>query len=1128
MSKRQDVGLLLIDDSDLIPTEVGRKSLFKIGEDLKIRSFDIGRTVLENRTSGDNPYKNYYRHFKADLALTKSALASQDGRTWEMKTHRTDRDGEHGGRGEMIDQDGNTKKYFNPKSAAHVFLRKLCKQAIGRAKAITGEKENIKVHVTAPAYEDADKSRSQRYRDHIREVIDDFSDSRTFSGVDFIVGQDDFLYEPYGVYYYYAFIQNSVSIGKEEAGKTYLIYDMGGSTTDVGIVQINRKGKVTTAYPICRSIDCAGAYFDRFILKYLRGEDRLRQVSAKWNSEFEKIEAAKIALCTGEESKIELDIKGKTYTLTREKIADALKELWNDDNRDLAQGLRGFLDEVRSYAKKNPLFLEFDRIEKVFLAGGSTGLPGIKELILETLKSPRFELVPGEATEEDTFEEPILASSSSVAALGRAAEIANVEGDLVLSRADQVFAKIADESGNDFVFGLPLSRSKGVEREENETFLFNIQELQSRINGDDSWAEFEKGDFQNYNPESDQDFPKEIDISFRTNISSYPQDPHLSEQVDESLKEEISSSGKMWFSTSCQAQYDDKSVRVKPFVFFRSVGMDEPRRLYRKQGSYRVSLKPGQVDGKVHVCIDLGMNNTAVAIATPGRPLPENIRDLRLPKAEPGDTRANPGPEGGPSGDGAVSPDADVLIVKPEAPDSSSVTISPTLDLSDDVLEKLQGVIEEALGSADTPAERLGGDDLAKALSSSLDGVKEQLSDVVRALKQIQEQDADSRSPHPADLILEAISANEHFYGTPRTEDTDDFEAFAHFVREHKKGLHYSDSVLRAVWMHVQSKNSRLAILAGPPGSGKTSLVELVAEFFNRDAGTEWEHYHLLQPVSPTWFSPSSLLGSYSEIDGQYHSTEFLRFLITAEKHQEWVEDDGPARLFFPCLDEFNIAQPEQYMASLLSKIEAKPGSSARTLTLCRKDRMGWPEDLTVEIAPNIRLFATINTDVSSKTLSPKVLDRSVFIRLTPGFEDLKQVAGQLAIRYGVEDFHEALCDETGNAREADNDPEPTSVLGDLVMVGRHGQSPFGYRALEQAYEQASHHPRRKRNLNEVIDEIICNFFLPKLPGSHAVANPVRYAEALSQENATRVHAYPNSSGILALIEGGLPGQSAV
>jgi hypothetical protein len=1108
---------------------VGRKSLFKIGEDINVRDFDIGQTVLEGRTSGENPYKNYYRHFKADLALVKTALASPDGTTWEMKTLATDRDRKHGGRGEMINQDGKTKEFFNPKTAAYVFLRKLCAQAIKRAKDITGAEESIKVHVTAPAYEGTDKNRSQRYRDHVREAIDKFKGDRLFSGVEFVVGQDDFLYEPYGVYYYYAFIQQSVSLGDEEAGKTYLIYDMGGSTTDVGIVQINRKGKVTTAYPICKSIDCAGAYFDRFILKYLRGEDRLRTVSAKWNPEFEKIEEAKIALCTGKKDRVKLEIKGETYTLTRKKIADALKELWSDDNRDLAQGFRGFLDDVRQHAKENPLFLGFDRIEKVFLAGGSTGLPGIKELILDTLKSSRFDLVSEEATTEDTFEEPALASSSSVAALGRAAELANAEGEFVLSRADQLFAKIADESGNSFVFRSPLKRGRGIEKKEDETFLFSIQELQSRLNGDESWVEFEEGDYQNYNPQPEQDFPEQIEISFRTNISDYPSAPHLSENVVAELKDKISSNRKIWFSASCQARYDQESVQIKPFIFLNSIGFDERKRLYRGQGSHRISLKPGQVDGDVHVCIDLGMNNTAVAIATPGRSLPSDVEDLDIPQIDT-ESADNETPTAGgePSGDGAMPSSKEAPVIEKEATGSSSVTISPTIDLSDDVLDKLQGIIERALDSDKASTQQLDTDALATALSSSLDGVKKQLDAVVNALVKMREQSEESgRSPHPAEEILEAISDNENWYGTPQPEETEDFEAFAHFIREHEKNLHYSDSVLRAVWMHVQSKNSRLAILAGPPGSGKTSLVELVAEFFNRDTGNDWEHYHLLQPVSPTWFSPSSLLGSYSEIDGQYHSTEFLRFLMTAEEHREWIGSDGRARLFFACLDEFNIAQPEQYMASLLSKIEAKPGSKARSLTLCRKDKMGWSKDLTIQIAPNLRLFATINTDVSSKTLSPKVLDRSVFIRLTPDFEDLKHVANQLAGRYNVKDFHEALFREKGQSRDT-GDPEPTSVFGDLVMIGRHGQSPFGYRVLEQAYEHAFHHPRRERDLDEVIDEVICNFFLPKLPGSHAVANPIKYANALDKENASWVHTYKRSSEILELIEGGLPGQAAV
>jgi hypothetical protein len=1123
MSTRNDVGLLRFDESDLIPTEVGRKNNLKVNKDLNFRSFDIGAPVVTERSAEKVSYQNYYRHFKADLALRAGTLKSPDGRTWEMKTKATDSDRSHGGQGEILRQDSEgVYHYFNPKTAAYVFLRKLCAQAVKRAGEITGIDEGIKVHITAPAYEDADKDRSQRYRDHIRDIIHKFKTERIFSGVDFVVDQDDFLYEPYGVYYYYAFLQQSVTAGEGAEGNTYLIFDMGGSTTDVGIVQINRKGKVTTAYPICKSIDGAGAYFDRYILKFLRGEERLRQVSAKWNPEFEKIERAKIALCEGEEDEVILNIRGTEHTLTRQTIADALQELWNDDNRPLAQGFRGFLDDVRKHARANNLFLEFDKVETVFLAGGSTGLPGLKDLILTTLKSPRFGLVEEDATAEDIFDEPTLASSSSVAALGRAAELANVEAPLVLARAERLFAKIEDDEGRSFIFrrrSTPRDARK-IGTTDGENFVFNIGEVEDRLSEDEDWAEFEKGEFQNHTPKSEQSFPNRVNISFRTNISKYPDTPNFTEGVKEELGKEATAQKTYWYQSSYKAQYDEDTVRVRPFVYLKHPSADAPRRLYSNQGSERISLKPQREDGKVHICIDLGMNNTAVALCTPGRSLPEDIDELSI--IRPSRERGTDSDGVGISGDGSVG--SNEPAPSTPQPHKHPAATAPVLQLHDDAIEALTESLKRVANQRGTNSADI--DKILEALRSSVEEVGNRVEGTIKELLEAQarsepEQRASSR--HPGEKILERVDDNEHGLATTSTTE-DDFESFVQFVNEHEKGLHYPTSILSAVWMHARGDKNRLAILAGPPGCGKSSLVELVAEFFNRDLGDDWTAYHLLQPVSPMWFSPSSLLGAYSEIDGQYHSTEFLRLMMTAEQHHEYVKDSGDSRLFFACLDEFNLAQPEQYMADLLSKMEAK---SSREIMLCRKDKMGWPQDLKVELTPNLKLFATINTDVSTKVLSPKVLDRSVFIRLTPTFEDLEEVSAYYASSHGVGAVHDALFEEKGQIREREED-EPLSLFGDLVMVGKYGQSPVGYRVLQQIYEYASQHPRLERDLEGVIDEILCNFFLPKLPGSHAAANPVKYTDAIGEEQSDRIHNYARASQILKLIKGGVPGQTAI
>jgi hypothetical protein len=290
--------------------------------------------------------------------------------------------------------------------------------------------------------------------------------------------------------------------------------------------------------------------------------------------------------------------------------------------------------------------------------------------------------------------------------------------------------------------------------------------------------------------------------------------------------------------------------------------------------------------------------------------------------------------------------------------------------------------------------------------------------------------------------------------------------------------------------------------------------VRLLAEFFNRDLeGDGWEDYHLLQPVSPSWFSPDSLLGSRSVITGDYQYTPFLKFLIKTESHY-FKALTGPgsehARLFMACLDEFNIAQPEQYLADILSKMEAPADSAGRRLHL--GDDGGTGHAFDVDLTANLKLFATINTDSTTKTLSPKVLDRAIYVPVSPELASLRTAADQFKKRYGTPElFHKAFH----------------GLLEELSGLARAGQAPLAYRSIEQAYQYAAQHPQAGKETDAVVSDVLISFFLSKLPGAYAINDPAgNYKDKLGKCDTLRQ--YDEVERLLERIEEGLPGQAAL
>lgn len=196
-------------------------------------------------------------------------------------------------------------------------------------------------------------------------------------------------------------------------------------------------------------------------------------------------------------------------------------------------------------------------------------------------------------------------------------------------------------------------------------------------------------------------------------------------------------------------------------------------------------------------------------------------------------------------------------------------------------------------------------------------------------------------------------------------------------------GLHFNPRILKAFHTALKTAEwSPLTVLAGVSGTGKSELPRLYSHF----GGLFFEPL----AVQPNWDSQESLLGFFNSIDNKFDAQPVLRFLAQSQK--PWSSDypglDDAVSLIL--LDEMNLAHPELYFAEFLSKLELRRGlNSSDVPTLPVKIGAGMPE-YELPLGRNVLWTGTMNQDETTKSLSDKVVDRSIIIHF-PRPTDLKR-----------------------------------------------------------------------------------------------------------------------------------------
>lgn len=160
---------------------------------------------------------------------------------------------------------------------------------------------------------------------------------------------------------------------------------------------------------------------------------------------------------------------------------------------------------------------------------------------------------------------------------------------------------------------------------------------------------------------------------------------------------------------------------------------------------------------------------------------------------------------------------------------------------------------------------------------------------------------------------------------------------------------------------------SKVLILEGISGTGKTSLPYAMGKFFQNDTK--------IISVQPSWRDRAELLGYLNEFTKRFNETDFLRAVYEAS-YSDTVN--------ITVLDEMNLARIEYYFAEFLSVMEM-PDANEWKIDLVPVSEPTDPKNLIngkLLIPQNIWFVGTANKDDSTFTITDKVYDRAVAIQI--------------------------------------------------------------------------------------------------------------------------------------------------
>ncbi len=255
----------------------------------------------------------------------------------------------------------------------------------------------------------------------------------------------------------------------------------------------------------------------------------------------------------------------------------------------------------------------------------------------------------------------------------------------------------------------------------------------------------------------------------------------------------------------------------------------------------------------------------------------------------------------------------------------------------------------------------------SKAKQLDFDNLKKELERLQSIYQNASERDARVRS-------IEAPCIEFHDTTAPKpNEETDELAWLTSIAKGCRNyGLKFLNRILLSFHTSLKTAEwSPITVLAGVSGTGKSELPRLYSHF----GGINF----LSLSVQSNWDSQEAMLGYFNTIENFFDAQPVLRLLAQSQK--KWEDGFGlKDYMTMVLMDEMNLAHVELYFAEFLSKLEQRRGCSEAQVPLLDVKLGANIEPYKLPLGRNVLWTGTMNQDETTKSLSDKVLDRSIVI----------------------------------------------------------------------------------------------------------------------------------------------------